>query len=727
MKIKKCAICGDEFMPNSTRQKYCNKLVIRKCANCGADYESRCTLTYSLCCSEKCRNEYAHKQSVAAYSQVKKTCVFCGKEFIPRNNTQSVCPDIHYRECVICGKSFSIDKYRSGGAASIPQTCSRECATKLRFKDGNPFSKSECREKAKQTMIDKYGVDHPMHSEELKSKLDAKMQDKYGVKRFPQLKEAYKEKSIQTNREKFGADWKSQTEDWKIKTEATLMNHYRVTTPMASPEIVAKMRDNYKEKTGYDNPLQNPEVQEKAKQTNKDRYGVEHALQSPSIQAHVRETMIDRYDAPYVLQSPKLVAKIHDTNMKKYGVPIATQNIEVKAKISNTMKNKYGYPYYSQTDNWLSSVMTDPSKIACYREFQKDPISFINSRFDHKPSLAELYEATGVGHEAITAVLTKFDCKDAVAFMISTMERDVMNVIKELKPGIVIEHGTHKIISPYEIDIYLPEYKIGIECNPTVTHNSSLSFICEDEVPTPRSYHKMKSDLAETNGVFIFHLFGYEWTYKRDIMISMIRNLINANDNRIYARNTEIREVGTIDAIKFLNINHRQGRVFSPVRLGLYDKKTGELVSLMTFGKLRRTMGMNKEASEEIWELTRFCNKLNTSVVGGASKLFKYFVDNYNPKEIRSFSDRAHTRGNLYSTLGFKELRRSDASYVWIDLKTDRAFHRIHAQKRNIRRFLNDPTIDIDNQTEFQIMESHGFVSLFDSGTITWQWTCDSL
>lgn len=724
--IKKCPICGEEFQPKSSRQKYCNRPITRKCAVCGADYESKCTITYPLCCSTKCKNTYAHQQSVAYYTNHPRKCVICGKEFIPRNNTQNICSDIHYRECEVCGKSFNVQKYleNGGGASSIPRTCSKECSTKLKFINGNPFSNPKSREKAKQTMLDKYGVEHPMHSPEIVKKLDDTMTEKYGVKRFPQLKEEYKEKSIATNREKFGADWKSQTEDWKQKTQDTLMEHFGVTSPMQSEEVKEKYKSNYNEKTGYDNPMQNPVVIDKIKQTNKDRYGVECAMNAPEIQEQIRQTMTDKYGAPYVLQSPILVEKIHDTNIKKYGFPIATQSPAIQSKISDTMMNKYGYSRYSQSDEWHRSVMMDPSRLEYFKEFRADPVTFIHKYFDMKPTLADLYKITGVGHEAITTVLSKFDCKNEVAFNYSTMENEVMQFLLSIEPNIEIMCNTHKIITPYEIDIYLPKYKIGIECNPTATHNSSVGFLDEASKPTPKNYHKMKSDLAEQNGVFLFHLFGYEWKYKRDIIESMLRNLIGKTDNKIYARNTEVREVNSVTSVQFLNMNHRQGRVFSPIRLGLYDKKTNELVSLMTFGKLRKTMGINKDSSDEIWELTRFCNKLNTSVIGGASKLFKYFVDNYYPKVIRSFSDRAHTRGNLYSTLGFTELRRSDASYVWIDLKSDRAFHRIHAQKHNIKRFLNDYDIDLNN-TEFQIMEEHGFVSLFDSGTITWQWICN--
>ena len=137
-------------------------------------------------------------------------------------------------------------------------------------------------------------------------------------------------------------------------------------------------------------------------------------------------------------------------------------------------------------------------------------------------------------------------------------------------------------------------------------------------------------------------------------------------------------------------------------------------------------MGIASSDNSSIpWELVRFCNALNTSVIGAASKLFSYFVKTYSPECIRSFSDRAHTSGVIYPVLGFHEIRRSSPNYVWVDYKTDIPYHRIYAQKRHIKKFLKDDTIDL-TKTEREIMESYGFVRVYDSGTITWEWLANS-
>ena len=142
----------------------------------------------------------------------------------------------------------------------------------------------------------------------------------------------------------------------------------------------------------------------------------------------------------------------------------------------------------------------------------------------------------------------------------------------------------------------------------------------------------------------------------------------------------------------------------------------------MTFNHMRSTLGLTN-TSLNTWELSRFCNKLNTNVIGGASKLLKYFIENYNPEKIVSFSDVAHTKGNLYNTLGFKQISISDPGYVWVNLKDDSYYTRVSCQKRNLRKLFSDESIDIENKTEREIMIEHGYVQVFDSGVIRWEWT----
>lgn len=393
------------------------------------------------------------------------------------------------------------------------------------------------------------------------------------------------------------------------------------------------------------------------------------------------------------------------------------QKINEKRKSTNL--DKFGKEYYSSTDKWLVNHMSDCSKIDNLMKFTNDPRKFIEETFKEKPTIQMLSTELGINSSSTGDRIHKYKLEDLIEFDYSSMEQEISEFLIGLDEDIVIKRNDRIEIKPYELDLYLPDYNIGIECNPTSTHNSSANTWNNEEPPTLPSYHKMKTDLCEENGIFLFHIFGYEWTYKQDIIESMIKNIVKKTDNRIYARKCSIKEVPSHDAYLFLQENHRQGGAGSSIRYGLYYQD--KLVSLMTFSKMRSHIGTGHDDTSDCYELVRFCNLLNTSVVGGASKLFKKFIDDYNPKEIRSFSDRAHTSGNLYKILGFEELRRSSAGYVWVDSRTDIAYNRVNAMKSNLRKFLKDDSIDL-SKSEKTIMEEHGYLAVYDSGTITWQW-----
>lgn len=154
----------------------------------------------------------------------------------------------------------------------------------------------------------------------------------------------------------------------------------------------------------------------------------------------------------------------------------------------------------------------------------------------------------------------------------------------------------------------------------------------------------------------MIHIFETEWLYKQEIVKSRLCSLFN-HTHKIYARSCEVKIVSNTEAEQFLNMNHLQGSCKSKYRYGLYHND--ELVSLMTFGKSRFK-------KDEI-ELLRFCNKLNNTVVGGASKLLTAFLkDNANIHDIISYADRRWSVGNLYEKLGFKKISVSKPNYYYV-------------------------------------------------------------
>ena len=260
------------------------------------------------------------------------------------------------------------------------------------------------------------------------------------------------------------------------------------------------------------------------------------------------------------------------------------------------------------------------------------------------------------------------------------------------------------IINPYEIDIYIPELKLAFEFNGLYWHN---------EEHRENNYHLNKTELCEKQGIQLIQIFEDDWLYKQNIIKSIVLNKLNKTINKIFARKTEIKEVYDNKLIsEFLDKNHIQGFVGSKVKLGLFYED--ELVSLMTFGNRRVAMG-KKATNDGEYELLRFCNKLRTNIIGGASKLFKYFIKNYNPEEITTYADRSISQGQLYKTLGFTFNGKTEPNYYYII--DGIRHHRFNFRKDKLVKEGFD-----SNKTEHEIMLDRNIYRIYDSGNLKYNY-----
>ena len=606
-----------------------------------------------------------------------KICERCGEKFIPSSGRQKYCNRELDKVCPVCGNPYTVLC-----SSSVSNTCSFACSQK--------FVAIQRRNNAKKTTKICKFCGKPFHPNSVR---DVYCYDKHY-------------KTCAVCGKQFEIDPRKDTSVQTCSKECRYILAQRNTD---IEERQRRQQEAFIEKYGVDNPMKIPTTVEKIKATNRQKYGTDWYMQTQEYKDRVKKTSQEKYGVDHFLSSKDVIDKRKQTCIDVYGVDNVFKSPEIKQHIKDTMSEKYGVENYGQTH------VEHPDR---WNEFKLDPVTYVQAHFKDKISVPELCKYLGVSVCSIYNYINVPNYPNLFKLHNSNMESEVLEILNSIKPGIEIYKNNRTIIHPYEIDIYLPEYSIGIECDPTYTHNSTAGII--DEIPKSPSYHKMKSDMCKDKGVFLFHIFGYEWTHKRDIIVSILRNLLGICDNSIYARKCKVKEVDAMTAKMFLNSNHRQGSATSSIRLGLYYN--GELVSLMTFGKMRNTIGTSKnEDLSDCWELIRFCSKLNTRVVGGASKLLTHFIKMYDPTRIRSFSDNAHTKGTLYSNLRFIKIRTSEPGYMWVDPNTDKAYTRYNAQKQNIKKFLHDDSIDL-SKSEREIMESHGFVRVFDSGVDVWEW-----
>ena len=296
-------------------------------------------------------------------------------------------------------------------------------------------------------------------------------------------------------------------------------------------------------------------------------------------------------------------------------------------------------------------------------------------------------------------VYAKYCRKHANHHHTSKKQKDLYEYIKSFYNNKIEEN--YKIKNG-ELDIYMPDLNLAIEFNGLYWHSDYYK---------EKKYHYNKWKICKDNDIKLITIWEDDWDYRCDIIKSFIKNQLGFSENRIYARNCIIKEIIQEQKSIFLNFNHLQSDTKSKINLGLFHND--ELVSVMTFGKKRMIMKSKSENDSE-YELLRFCNKLNTSVVGGASKLFKYFIQNFKPTCVISYASCDISDGNLYEILNFTNKGHTGVNYYWA---SEKRYHRSNFMKYKLVKDGADPF-----KTEYEIMKERGYIKIYGTGNIKYQW-----
>lgn len=291
-------------------------------------------------------------------------------------------------------------------------------------------------------------------------------------------------------------------------------------------------------------------------------------------------------------------------------------------------------------------------------------------------------------------------CNRALPF--STEEKKVLSDIKEYYDGVILEN--YKFSGTKEIDIFIPEFNLGIEYNGIYWHSYDRK-----ETPAEKLKHSTKTDLALEQGIKLIQINSIDYARKSDIIHSRIKNLMNLS-NKIYARNCVISNISVTDEREFLNVHHLQGYAASTVAYKLTYES--EIVAIMSFVT-------NRFGGTAEYELLRYVSKSGTTIVGGASKLFNHFIKEVNPTDVISYSLRDWGIGNLYKMLGFTFIAKTPPNFIYF--KGYNVLRRHSCQKHKLKKLLGDGFNEklpaADN------MFLNGWRRYWDTGSTKWIYT----
>lgn len=439
------------------------------------------------------------------------------------------------------------------------------------------------------------------------------------------------------------------------------------------PEYIANRetarRATVAAKYGVDNVSQLDSVKKKISESHR----------SDEFKCKIQKTSLEKYGVAYYIQAPEVLAKAHKTIRDRYGVSNAAQNDEIRRRISERLQDPEVRKQYMQTS------------IEHYGFYPPGKSEEVQAKA----------RATTMKHFGVPYYVMHPEYRSAQATnQISIPNRLFAQILKDqYDVSTELEFAIERKL----YDLHVLNSNILIEINPSYTHsilpNHWCDGLCSD-------YHLIKTNIAKEHGYRCIHIFDWD---NMDVIARMLQP-----KEVVYARKCELVKLTPQQAKEFIDMNHLQqdarGAKFC---YGLIYNNG--LICVMTFSKPRYT-------SKYQWELLRLCTLPGKSVVGGASKMFKQFLQDADPQSIISYCDLSKFSGEVYSKLGFKLDHISAPSKVWS--KGDKKITDNLLRQRGYDQLFNtDYGKGTDNE---KLMIENGWLPVYDCGQSVYVYSASS-
>lgn len=388
----------------------------------------------------------------------------------------------------------------------------------------------------------------------------------------------------------------------------------------------------------------------------------------------------------------RIQKKRKETLIKAYG---SLENFygERKAKTEKSNLEKYG-SLYKCTADLMDKHSELYQKVWTDKNFSENYLR----TFKVKPTVKFLASELNCTENSVHLWLEKFQLSTYVKNIKTGYEEEIISFLHSLNI-FNIKVNNRKILKGLELDLFLPDYNLAIEFNGNYYHSS---------LNKDRHYHFNKSFACEQKGIRLIHIYQYQWDdpVKQAVLKSIITNALGKNSKIIYARKCDLKILSKKDVEEFSINNSIHGHRNASIYLGLFYQE--ELVEMMSFGKAFFARDFSID-----YECIRSITKVNTTVVGGMNKLFKYFIQNYKPNKVLYYVDYNTHNGSSMSKLGFEFKSYSKGGIINIAnckevlLKYGFAFNRKPQNNKEIQRYIKEGKI----------------LSIYDAGVKKYIWT----
>lgn len=449
----------------------------------------------------------------------------------------------------------------------------------------------------------------------------------------------------------------------------------------------SKIEKTNLKKYGVKNQFQSEEIKEKIRHNHIKNYGVAHPMKSQEVRDRFKNTMQDKYGVDNPLQNEEIKEKVKETNLKKYGSKNPMQNNEIKKKALHSFNE---------------TVLSDKKRYKLINTLRDN--SFWEEMSKKELSLEELCNKFNIHYSSATSRLLYQEFNDKYYSTYHfPKQQEQMYIANEIKKmGLHVDINNRSIISPLELDIYVPSCKLAIEYNGSYWHSEAIL-----KNSSARNKHFDKTESCSKENIFLIHIFEHNWINNKDKYLNYIKSKVGLNQHYVGARKCSLNNSMQKE---FIEKNHIQGYGNRTIKYFNLEHE-GMTLASMTFSKHHR------KTKENIIVLNRLCFKDNTTVQGGASKLFKAaknwaIEEGYN--KIISWSDNSWTSGDIYNTLGFKLEENFGPDYFYYDTNS-RCYKSKQSQKKSATGCPKD-------KTERDWCIQRGLYRIWDCGKKRWSY-----
>lgn len=369
---------------------------------------------------------------------------------------------------------------------------------------------------------------------------------------------------------------------------------------------------------------------------------------------------------------------------------------ESKEKRNQTIEQKKNQGWVHPSTRKLQGEISDEAWVKL-----NDPIWLKEQHIDNKRTISSIAVELGLhwknSNKTVKTYLEQYNIEIQYHHQTSSQQQvDLENFIQSL--GIKIETKNRSIISPYELDIVIPDHNVAIEYCGLYWHSSEYK---------DKNYHYLKYQKCRDQNIQLITLYSDEWLFKQDIVKNSLKNILQCNDKeKINARSCIVTTISNQDRATFLNQYHIQGNGGGSITLGLHH--LDQLVAVATF----------QQKQPNVWLLNRFAS--SATVRGGFSKIIKHFSRNYNPERIYTFSDNRWGAGHLYKHNNFIISGECPPDYEYVTGDTRQ--HKFKFRHINLPKLLGEQYDNSKSETENTFKA--GIHKIYNCGLTRWELSC---